>query len=356
MSDRYASAPSAQDAADRMTKRVTNDVRGRVRRVVPSTELFSGSWYELSETYVSVATVAVMEERDVYHSPEAYVISTLLGTNFVPQGTTQLGKASSESTIWERDDVCVRLVVEEGKTNLIVRTMEDFYASTRCTPQSASLSIPSNVFEVASGALVRCTITALETLQTLDVRALISHCALALDTRIAGGQSTPISKEGALSLLTQEGGAVIAYLAHIVVNMEKLRNEDAIYEQLIELNIFQKVLQHGELNVPLLCSPKFRDIIHEIATGVDDPNGLPACYAYILERDFPANYAIFFTAFLASEHYRTNPVAVFPSKQEKQKFAAVMEPLTRVLMPGATVSSDLRKTTRPLTDAILRFK
>lgn len=354
MSNAYATADTAQDTAERMTRRVTNDIRGRVRKIFPAPELFSNSWFELSDTYQGVAAVAVMEERDLYTNPEGYATTTLLGTNVAPE-SQQVGKAAKSSTIWERDDVCVRLIVEEGKTNLIVRTLEEFYAATHLSPEvSSSTSVPSRLFEIAAGSLVRCTLTALESLQTLDVRALITHCSLVLDARLADGQPTPVSKDGALSLLTQSG-AVIGYLAHLVVNMERLRNEDVIFEQLIDCKIFDKVVRHGELNTALLCSPSYRDIIRQIATDAER-NSLSACYAYILERDFPANYVIFFSAFLNSEHHKTTPTAVFPGKPEKQKFANVMEGLTRVLMPGATVSSDLRKSTRPLTDAILRFK
>jgi hypothetical protein len=355
MSNPYASSDSAQDTAERMTRRMTADIRQRIRKVFPAPDLFTNEWFELSDMYQSIATVAVIEERDVYTQPDNYVSTTLLAAAAASPSmvSSQVGKAQN-ATIWEREDVCVRLVVEEGKTNLMVRTLEDFYAATAGTKNASAHSVPARLFEVAAGALARCTLTALETLQTLDTRALIAHCSLVLDHVVAAAKPTPASKEGAMTLLCQHG-AVIGYLAHLIVNMERLRNEDAIYEQLIDCNIFNKVLAHAELNLDLISSTAFRTAIHDLAAE-GDRSGLTGSYAYMIERDFPANYVIFFTAFLGSEHYKSNPAAVLPGKPEKKRFLAVMEPMTRILMPGATVTSDLRKATRPLTDAILRFK
>jgi hypothetical protein len=355
MSNPYASNDSAQDTADRMTRRMTADIRQRIRKVFPAPDLFTNEWFELSDMYQSIATVAVIEERDVYTQPDNYVSTTLLAAAASSPSivSSQVGKAPN-ATIWEREDVCVRLVVEEGKTNLMVRTLEDFYAATAGTKNASAHSVPARLFEVAAGALARCTLTALETLQTLDTTALIAHCSLVLDHVIAAAKPTPASKEGAMTLLCQHG-AVIGYLAHLIVNMERLRNEDAIYGQLIDCNIFNKVLAHAELNLDLISSTAFRSAIHDLAAE-GDRSGLTGSYAYMIERDFPANYVIFFTAFLGSEHYKSNPAAVLPGKPEKKRFLAVMEPMTRILMPGATVTSDLRKATRPLTDAILRFK
>lgn len=354
MANPYASSDAAQDSADRLTRRVTNDIRNRVRRIFPSPELFSQEWFDLSDVYQYVATVAVHEERDIYVNPEFYVNSTLLGTNFAPDKANQAGKAQSTTTIWEREEVCVRLIVEEGKTNLVVRTLEDFYAMTAGGANSALASVPARLYEVAIGCLARCSLTALETLQTLDVRALIDHCSLVLDHRLAQPPSPP-TVDGALALLTQQG-AVIGYLAHLVNNFEKLRNEDQIWERLIELNIFQKVLQHAELTSPLLLSPKWPETIMTLSKTSDQNNSLASSYAYLLEHDFPTNYVIFFSAFLGSEHYKAAPATFFPAKPEKQRFVSIMEPITRLMMPGATVSSELRKSTRPLTDTILRYK
>lgn len=357
----YVSNDFAQDNAERLTRRVTADIRHRIRKVFPAPELFTNEWFELSDMYQSIATVAVLEERDVYTQPDHYVSSTLLAANggtgasspIAGGGAQQVGKAQT-MTIWEREDVCVRLVVEEGKTNLMVRTLEDFYAATAGTTQSSASSVPSRLFEFAAGALARCTLTALETLQTLDTRALIAHCNLVLDNVIAAGKPTPATKDGTLRLLSQDG-AVIGYLAHVVVQMERLRNEDAIYEQLLDLNIFHKVLTHAELNLDLMSSASFRTAIQDLATE-GDKTALSGSFAYMIERDFPANYVIFYSAFIGSEHYKSNPAAIFPGKTEKKRFVTVMEPITRILMPGATVTSDLRKSTRPLTDTILRFK
>ncbi|CUI14127.1 Hypothetical protein, putative [Bodo saltans] len=133
MANPYASSDSAQDTADRMTRRMTADIRHRIRKVFPAPDLFSNEWFELSDMYQSIATVAVIEERDVYTQPDHYVSTTLLAaaaaSPSVVAGNSQVGKAQT-ATIWEREDVCVRLVVEEGKTNLMVRTLEDFYAAT----------------------------------------------------------------------------------------------------------------------------------------------------------------------------------------------------------------------------------
>lgn len=368
MANPYAASDSAQDTLDRVNRRVAGDIRSHVRRIHPAPSspsshhsVASAEWTALIDTYTTLASLAVSDERDLYHNAEHYVVSVLLGGGAAPQQDS--GKASDHSTIWERDEVVVRIIIEEGKPNLIARTMMDVWALIEPT-NVLQASAAARKMLIASGLLLRVSVMALETLQTLDVRNLLTHCKQVLSST-PFGQPLPVSVDG-LQLLLSQQGTVIAYLAHLIHKMEKLRTEDIIFEGLMDLQLVPLVLQHAEWAYPLLSSPQFPELVGQLSSkasavqrGGAGEEGLGSylhAFAGTMLLDFPSNYVIFFVSLLESEHGKAAWAQLFPDRPTKKRFVDVMEPMTRLMMPGAMISADLRKACRALTDTILRFK
>jgi hypothetical protein len=358
--NRYVVKDITQEAKDRSSKRMVSDVRSRVRRItaIPQPP-FSTAWFDFGELIESLACLVTTEEQEgASTSALVNVLEALLGAPAAPDGAKHvLGTSGKSTTVWERDDICLRLIVEEGKTQLVIRNLVLFYEGAE---RDLDSSIPLKLMELSLGILARGIFPLLETIMTMDHRAMIDHCDAVLSKFIceAAANPPPSTAAGAAILLRQRG-AVVTYLAHLALNLEKVRAEDIIFERLMDRGVVPKVVKHLEMFLPLFLLPNYHEICSTLATDAalgGQGAQLPRLYPYIVQHDFPGNYIIFFSALCGAEQFKTHLPKFFPSRTEKLNFVNVVEPLLTHLASIDVPPTEWKKAVRPLTDTILRFK
>eukprot|EP01006_Ploeotia_vitrea_P048050 TRINITY_DN67192_c4_g3_i1.p1 TRINITY_DN67192_c4_g3~~TRINITY_DN67192_c4_g3_i1.p1 ORF type:complete len:308 (+),score=33.84 TRINITY_DN67192_c4_g3_i1:108-926(+) len=272
-----------------MTKRLTADLRGRVRRLAHYAPL-SQEWVDMTDTLQHLASVAMMEEKDC---------------------------AKKEGSIWERDELCVRYIIEEGKINMLMRTMNEFkqyqYTAEKEGSIKEDVAQRVKVFEQSLGILLRCSFMAVEALQTLDLTQLIEHIAFVLKHSIQNCDPLPEQN-------TQEI-VVLQYLTLVVKQIEQL-NEEAVMGQIESNEIVPLVLNHYEV------------------------------VGQKLEKPQREAYCFFLAHLMETEFYQTHRAKFITGKPDKERLA-MLEALNKELMQA---DSAQRKLLRALSDNIIRFK
>lgn len=87
--------PEPDQAMETLSQRLASDLRRQIKRLgTPS--LLTAEWFEVVEALQHITNIAVMEQR-------------------LPQ------KHGEDATLWERDDLTVRYMLEEGKLNVTLR-------------------------------------------------------------------------------------------------------------------------------------------------------------------------------------------------------------------------------------------
>ena len=143
-------------------------------------------------------------------------------------------------TVWEREELCVRYVIEESKTNMLLRLMIEFKTFT--FGAGAGLSGDPDAmgvmktYEAGLGELLRCLLMAVEALQTLDIPAFIEYAEDMLNSAIAQGNCDAQSQEV----------VVVAYIYAIVTHLDRL-DEDRVMSLFLDHHILPLLLHHFEL-------------------------------------------------------------------------------------------------------------
>lgn len=287
----YNAPDPCSESLEKMTKRLTSDLRARVRRLAHYSPL-TLEWIEMTDTLQHLASVAMMEEKD---------------------------SAKKEGSIWERDELCVRYIIEEGKINMLMRGMNEFKvfhynALKEGTAKDEDSRVRMKLFEQSLGILLKCTLTAVEALQTLDLTSLIQHIAMVLRYAVE-------TSDFALTDYNVQELLVISYLELTLRKVEHL-NEDSVMSQLQNNDIVPLVLKHYE---------KFSSKV---------------------EKDALEPYFFFLAHLMDSETYQTHRSKYLCDQHDKKRLAT-MEGRVKELM---TLSPDNRKTLRVLCDNIIRFK
>mmetsp|Transcript_5546 Transcript_5546/g.18699 ORF Transcript_5546/g.18699 Transcript_5546/m.18699 type:complete len:250 (+) Transcript_5546:200-949(+) len=94
-------------------------------------------------------------------------------------------------TLWERDELTVRFLLEEGKLNMCLRLLRDFKVlmwnkvesaavvqkaagQLNCTHDAVMARL--QLYEQSMGLLLKCSFQSVESLQTCDIPLLVSYC------------------------------------------------------------------------------------------------------------------------------------------------------------------------------------
>lgn len=361
-SDSYATTDVAADATSRMNRRLALDFRERLRAFSTATP-FTPGWERCVEVVQFLSSVALLEERE-QKAKKASTAGDGPASPAQKAGAEQPGLARAgssakmlekqDTTLWEREEFCARQIVEEGKVNLLMRSLAEFKSQliTSCVegraPQGKQHSL-SVLYESGVGNLLRITLVAVEAIQTLDVRAMLEHFGRTWDFALSPLYKpaviqgpTKSGKNAILSydfLLLQEGMS-FAILAGIFRVISELR-EDEIMEKFFDLGLQSKILLASERMMGFITNqPKESDLpmTNEVALQVKEfTESLCKCWNYIL----------------MTETYSTKMAAFWPGgKADKQKFVAVLGPVTKTVLAE---HPDWKKELRPLSDALLRF-
>eukprot|EP00672_Neobodo_designis_P020178 CAMPEP_0174833512 /NCGR_PEP_ID=MMETSP1114-20130205/4278_1 /TAXON_ID=312471 /ORGANISM="Neobodo designis, Strain CCAP 1951/1" /LENGTH=317 /DNA_ID=CAMNT_0016067395 /DNA_START=112 /DNA_END=1062 /DNA_ORIENTATION=- len=310
-SSSYAAAPSndsAADSAEKAQRKIAVEVRSRLRRFANEAPL-TPKWAELVEPLRLVAGVAQQEaDRAAAAGPSP--------TEAAPAGGSQPEKAT---TVWERDQVVVRVVVEEGKINLLAKSLREFKEAIYACPGKAAppeMAASAAAYEQSLGYIVRAALTAVECVQTLNLVSLLEHVAMVL-ARSLEADFNPTPADVAMQECT-----VIHYLRLVCAQLDRLQSGDSVAAKMAELAIVPMVLKHLE---------KFRAVA---------------------DADLVAGYAFFFANLADSEAFKGKPQAFFDAKDEKKAFALALDP---VLKEHLGKNPADKKALRPASDLVLRW-
>eukprot|EP00760_Papus_ankaliazontas_P028257 PhM_4_TR3601/c0_g3_i1/m.87486 len=299
----YQTSDPCQESLERMTRRLAVDLRGKIRRLQPC-EPLTPDWLETADTLQHLASVAAMEEKDA--------------------------RKNNQGSVWEREELCIRLIVEEGKINMLMRSLAAYKQMMLTTPaadlqallqsQAANYGDEARVrirmFEQGVGVLLRCAMTAVEALQTLDLVALLEHIAVVLQHTSTAASYTPNIGD-----LQNQEVLVFHYLSLIFQKIDSL-NEERVAGKVMELGIVVKALEAYQRMAPVL--------------------------------DKETTYAVvyFMSHLMETETFKTHVAEFLPSKEDKQRLV-VLEAAVKERMAS---DPDRRKTLRCLSDCIIRWK
>lgn len=293
MSDRrvaYNAPDPCSESLEKMTKRLTIDLRSRIRRLSHVSPL-TDEWCEMTDTLQHLASVAMMEEKDL---------------------------VKKDGSIWERDELCVRYIIEEGKINLLLRTMIEYklYQYTACQDSlwDDDTKMRMKVFEHSLGVLLRCCFSAVESLQTLDLTALLQHITSVLEHALNVPES--VFYDCAVQEIL-----VITYL-HLLLRKIDQINEDLVLSQVVTNDIVSLSLKHYEK------------------------------FSSQLEKGSKSAYVYFFAHLMETEAYQTNRKNFITNNDDKKRLQ-LLEGNTKELL---SVDVQNRKALRALSDNIVRYK
>jgi len=283
-----------------------------LRRIVKNIHdepLFSTRWFNMLSALQRITDVAVGESQ-------------------------QTGEAKGDKTLWERNELIVRFLLEEGKLNFALRVLVQFKDMQRNEMFSQALQdaqakepgaawddiptikIKAALFEQTLGVLLSCALASVEALQTLDLPLLLEHIHRTLTFSLVHSEMVRSPD----SVRRQEV-LCVTYLSHIFDQIDQL-NEDRIMDL---------IQQHSLL--PLLVRN-----IHLYHTF------------YTSSTKIHAGKAV--SGILGSEAFKTSPDSYLTEVDLKK----VIVSLEASFVKETFTDFSSKKQVRGLLDAISRFK
>lgn len=304
--------------------RLSTSVRKCARSFGPF-PVFSREWFAMSTALEQVSWAARAEESGPAAS--SALSAPLVGAASVSSASA--GAGASERTLWERDALVARIMLEEGKVNLTLRNMHEWkvvqrslitsadfrsalYAKLKLTEaQAASAALQ---FETSAGAVLACCMRAVETLQTTDMPLLIAH--------IAGVLQHALSSDGFVSglgasLNVMQESLVAQYVLLIFRHIESLAAEARVLELIQEHALLLHMVRFANQFHGLLSS----EVLHNYCLGV--------------------------AAIVDSDAFRSRPDAFVPPGEDETALLKLHSSLVRGIM---TSHAKLVKPLRALAD------
>lgn len=246
----YLKQDRTQSKEERM-RRLKHELREHIR-FLSDFELLSVDWFRLTESLNQIANVAFME----MHLPASQQNPLL-----------QQGK-KDQGTLWdqEKDELAVRILLEEGKLNLLMRMLHNYKITQRSRKLEelkqkatedfscdlATVDSRCNVFEESIGVLLKYALKHVEALQILDLPELLTHCREVLedDARLARYMGENDEKLEDVKDAQQrvqgeksQSKLVLQYLYCVSVHLEAL-DEDRMMDLIDERKLIPLVVEH----------------------------------------------------------------------------------------------------------------
>lgn len=207
-------------------------------RFLADYEILSTDWLRMAESLHQIANVAFMET----HLPPSDV-----------NPLAQQGK-KPKGTLWdqERDELAVRILLEEGKLNLALRVLHKFKHKQRSSnfPQDlkatcsrfnsdmVTVTERCRVFEQSLGMLMKYALGHVEALQIMDVVEFVDHVKGVLLEAKDSDKKTLDPDQDKL-----QGTLVVHYLASLGAGMEEM-DEDRVMELLGKGRVIPLLVSH----------------------------------------------------------------------------------------------------------------
>lgn len=193
-------------------------------RLLGDYDFLSADWFALADSLHQVANVALME-----------TFAGLADDNPL----AQKGKKET-GTLWdqEKDEVAIRILLEEGKLNLALRLLHKYRLACRDknfqtliaeTAKKYGTDAPTvldrcRIFEHSLGMLLKLAVQHVEALQILDVPELVLHCKEVMDESAGVDQKTAVA-----DFEKMQENLIFYYLQSLTSKMEDM-DEDRIME------------------------------------------------------------------------------------------------------------------------------
>eukprot|EP00995_Heteronema_vittatum_P007629 NODE_277_length_1548_cov_292.615077_g201_i0.p1 GENE.NODE_277_length_1548_cov_292.615077_g201_i0~~NODE_277_length_1548_cov_292.615077_g201_i0.p1 ORF type:complete len:317 (+),score=127.48 NODE_277_length_1548_cov_292.615077_g201_i0:50-952(+) len=291
----YASTDPAAAGFEQLSKKLSAELRTHIRQLA-CYPLFSREWSQMAEVIQHLTSIALMEDR-------------------VPD-------EKKAGTLWDREELCVRYIVEEGKTNLLLRMLVDLKAQEyKGLPDSipAAESARTKTYEIHLGMLFRMLLSAVEVLKTADTAAVADHIAVVLTHATQPDFALPsVSDCHCLQEVL-----VVEYLFLIASHLDE-SSEGPFMTAFSDKGIFDLICTHYQ---------KFKDDI-----SIPD-----------FQRKY---YALFFAHVMETEAFATHKNTMLANPTTKETIIQLEE---RAKALGAA-DAKTKTALRPLLDQIAKLK
>jgi len=234
-SNHYVNSNDPNASREERMTRLKCELREHIR-FLTDYEILSVDWLKMAESLHQIANVAFMET----HLPPSDSNPLL-----------QQGKKTS-GTLWdqEKDELAVRILLEEGKLNLALRILHKYKELTRsgkfdslvkATIAKFNSDMPTvmercRVFEQSLGVLLKFALRHVESLQIMDVPEFIQHVG-----EILVEVESSEKKELAPDAQKMQCTLVIQYLGSLAVNLEDV-DEDRVMDLIEQNKIFPRLI------------------------------------------------------------------------------------------------------------------
>ncbi|EFC37384.1 predicted protein [Naegleria gruberi] len=167
---------------------------------------------------------------------------------------------SGDQTLWDRDEYCIRFIVEEGKLNMLLRILDEFkdeqakitggqktmqeVLTTSDIKDETELTNKMNKFEMNLAVLMMYSFHSLESLQTLDMYQTLDLINKNMNTKTFLDNKLKLGDD----VYKTTEYLVIDYLRSLFVHIEKL-DESKISNLTIERKLLPKLIQFLEKTV-----------------------------------------------------------------------------------------------------------
>ena len=300
-----------------LTRKLGVELRPHIR-AISNYPLFSAHWCSITETLQHVASVALMESTNSVES--------------LAQQPTESG--TRKGSLWDREDLCIRFILEEGKLNMLIRMLYDtkaLYRKCKKEPDHlmhlveksgspmdlTSVEGKLQVLEGSVGTILKVAFENDEVLQTCDMPLLVQHVAEVLQFCVDEEEELEASQE----LSTSQESMVFHYLKDLAEHLHIL-DEERVFDLLVEHRI-----------IPIVTS--FLHVYHNVLS---------------LDTRYAA--ALFFAQLCSAELFKGYQKQLFPEKEDSTRFLDLKDPLFGSFLADST----LRKQLRPLADFLTRLK
>eukprot|EP01105_Mastigella_eilhardi_P008905 TRINITY_DN2135_c0_g1_i1.p1 TRINITY_DN2135_c0_g1~~TRINITY_DN2135_c0_g1_i1.p1 ORF type:complete len:320 (-),score=112.20 TRINITY_DN2135_c0_g1_i1:12-971(-) len=209
--------------------------------------LFSKEWVAMIDSIGYIAGVATMEAK----APEA---------------------ANEEGTLWEREEMCLRLILEHHKSSLLLNLIQQTKEHQRTfalNPIAVEADIKVTRHDKAFlanhlrsaeqniGALMGCLLRVREALQTCDLSLLFSHAKEVFTFAVAHQKSVVAAEKDKIPESSQES-LLLTYLASLGRHLEDLP-EDTVSNLLVRNEVAKLVARHICANRAVLAPHRVFD-------------------------------------------------------------------------------------------------
>jgi hypothetical protein len=196
----YRKGEAQKDNMELLNERLAANLRAAVRKL-GSFPVLSEPWVEMVPCFTRMAAVSEMEGS-------------------MPQ--------QKDATIWETEEHAVRYVMEDGKLNLMLRSMIDFKShvfNARNKPDELELNEHAALceeFEHSLGRVLYCCWTHVEALQTTEMAPLMSYISEVLQRALCttGALDELLTRP---SLALKQEVQVLLYVGQILLQVETMR-------------------------------------------------------------------------------------------------------------------------------------